>query len=170
MKYYVYVEKEDNETKNHIFVVNLKEFANTAYNPNTMEFTGVIIDADNALSAKVIYDSPTENSSVFGKTNILWSDEPLETIEKRHNTIPDKLIKLQDAVKKAEQAAYSLQASMLTIQIAEELQTIHYKMEQLAHIIRLTSTNSPHTTELDIFKTLKEKYIEQFKQLPYSGE
>lgn len=73
MKFYVYTSGQDS----YEFVTNIEEFAKNVFNPTTMKFTGVMIEAKGPDDAIAAYRNPSSPRGEF-----LLIDEPDATLIK----------------------------------------------------------------------------------------
>lgn len=155
MKFYVYVEKENDAITNYIFVDNLDEFVTHTYKPGKMSFAGVVIDARDVFAAKQAYDTPDESNL---ETTIAWIPEPPETANYSVPTVVEEQPDVLD---------HMLRCSIIAVEIAKALQKCNIQLAELAHHIRTYNKKNPAVAKEDVYKRLKERYIEHFKRLRY---
>ena len=155
MKFYVYVEKVNDEITNYIFVDDLNKFVTHSYKPCRMSFTGVVIDACDVFAAKKAYDAPYESDLA---TTVAWIPEPPETANYSMPTVVEEQPDVLD---------HMLRCSIIAVEIAKALQKCNLQLAELAHHIRTYNKKNPAVAKEDVYKRLKERYIEHFKRLRY---
>lgn len=171
MKYYVYIEQKNDKTSHVILVKDVKLFASEDYNANTMRFSGVVIDAANPHLAKTAYDFPFK-STADAQTTIEWIDEPIETkLKTKLKSLLEEIdqMKTKTEALKSAQIQYDIvfQQLELSLSIVKLFNALNTKVAELAQCIRKSTTDNPEVTSQDLYKRLKDKYIEQFKLLTF---
>lgn len=145
-KYYVYsVKNNDDDVYTNAFVEDPFMFAIEVFNPEIMEFSGVLIEADTPEEANRIYQHPRSEDVLVS------CEEPRPTVVKRimHNA------KAQDS--------RSLKTSTLVIDIATTFIDLSFKISELARLIN----RIPGQSTEDVYKLLMEKYGQQLAELKY---
>lgn len=148
MKYYMYLERHD-EAETFVVVDDVEEFAKTIYNPKTMSFTGVRIEAAGPKEAIEAYESPFQKQA-----SIEWVPEPIQTaciseIGKMQSTLDD--------------LSYLLKCSILFMRVAKEIQQCNDQLCETAYYIHKQKGRD----EEEVYNQLKERYIEHFRKLRF---
>jgi hypothetical protein len=152
MKFYVYKSGENSFE----FVTNVEEFAHSMFNPATMSFTGVMIDAGNANDAILTYRTPT-----YPLGNYILIDEPEATALSRKlfeakNRILNEIVNDQQAT---ELVATS---KLLFIKLHE----VNVAISELArHIHKMCGDESLSGSVEEIYSTLRFNASKQWPEL-----
>lgn len=169
-KYYVYhVKHDDPEQRIQAFVEDPMVFALSVFNPATMEFSGVFVEANDSQSAQQVYLHPQEND-VF-----VSCDEPRPTelkrraFESRLRLMQSKLKELKESLGQAEVEARKLRTQSLILEIANDFNRLAVRISELARTIRATadSENKNKFSDEQIYERLIQKYAEQLPKLKY---
>ena len=168
--YYVYHVKNADPNKNmRVFVHDTAEFALQAFDPATMEFSGVFVEANNPDEAHQIYMNP-QAEDVF-----VSCDEPRPTELKRKafdariQLLTNKLKSLKETVGRAENEARRLRTQSLILEISDDFHRIAVRISELARLIRMTTSqeNKEKLSDQEVYVKLMERYVEQFVALKY---
>ena len=169
-KYYVYNVKDPDPAKRiHAFVEDPMGFALRAFNPATMEFSGVLVEAENEVAAQQVYLHPKEND-IF-----ISCDEPRPTElkrkahESRLRLMQSKLKELKESIGEAEIAARRLRIQTLILEIANELNRVATAASELSRQIRASASedDKARLTDEQVYERLIAKYGEQVTKLKY---
>jgi len=162
-RYYVYIVKTDNPNERiNAFVEDPEIFASEKFDSNTMEFSGVFVEAETANMAYEIYISPKEGD-VF-----VSCDEPEATLFKRRFHESHRKIQEQNIVR--------LRMSTLIAEIAISLTDFSTKVSELTRLLRSVAPEAERElfSNEEIYERLMQAYGIQFAQLRYrfskSGE
>ena len=167
-RFYVYTVKDINPLDRDCIYVNeeqVEQFAIAEFRPDRMDYSGVLIEADDAHHAHEIYNT-------FSDGEILWAEEPLATVAKRRAfEARTKLAKsmLKD-LDKAERAAARLALNALIEGVTLNIEKINKDISYMSRLVRKLSSASPHMTPEQIYKKIKKQYVEQFKDRPYNDD
>jgi hypothetical protein len=148
IKYYVYNIKDEDR---NAFVVNPDLFAETKFDPLTMEFSNIVIEAEDPQEASRIYYSPKEND-VF-----CYAEEPPATTKKR------------ELFNKSKQKILKSKIALLTNELAYMITNFHecaYELSKCLHGI----SKDPQMDVPEIYKSLVRKYAEAIEGLSYTEE
>ena len=143
-KYYVYkVARGPDElgigtTKALVYVIDAMAFALTEFDPLTMEFSGVMVEAETIDEATKIYAHPGPEDKVF------WSDEPMATKAKRNMFEKEKAINC-------------LAINKLQLAINTSLDLINKQISEMAFRMRKQTENYKEVTVEQIYARLKER-------------
>jgi hypothetical protein len=172
-RFYVYTIKDDDPFNRACLYVDensIEDFALAEFEPISMLFSGVLIEANDHNHADEIYNLSEEGE-------ILWVDEPKATVKKRQafesktRLLRSKLKGLLDTLGDAEKAASRLAISALIKGIELHLEKINRDMSYMARLVQRLSKDSPERIELeDIYTRIKKKYVEQLKEFQYKAD
>lgn len=172
-RFYVYTIKDDDPFNRDCLYVNeakIEEFALAEFEPISMIFSGVLVEADNPQQAHEIY-----NLAESGE--ILWVEEPISTVKKRQSfeaktrLMKSKLKGLLDTLGDAEKAASRLAISALIKGIELHLEKVNRDMSYMARLVQRISKDSPERLELEeIYIRIKKKYVERLKEFQYKAD
>ena len=168
-KFYVYAvktEKEDERTCVYVDEKVIKEFALHQFEPQHMEYSGVMVEADDPSQAHQVYNT-------FSGGEIMWVDEPTYTFKKRqafeakNKLMSSKLGELSDVLAKAELAAAKLAIHAYAKGLSMDTLTMNERLSRMADLVRQTSKNNPEVSALDLYDKLKANYIEKLQGYTY---
>ena len=170
-KYYVYAvaqepsRQEYSNDRTYAYVEDPTEFALEGFDPATMEYTGVVVEASTPTEANDVYNRPTEYSGAF-----LMAEEPKATALKQRayrakediakSFMPELKKKLQELNEMAAKAA----AKMLAVRMAHQLTILNATLSELSRRIRLATTDNSELDAEGIYERLKETYLKRFMQ------
>lgn len=159
-QYYVYnIKSDDKESRVHAFVENPLIFAMDVYDPETMEFSGVLVEADSPEQAQKVYLQPQAEDILISCC------EPIETVTKRKK---HKFSSVNTAVDKLEIASLKLRIQTLAAEVALDFYSMSQKISELSRLIRKTSSSKEKVlTSKDIYGLLLKKYTDVFAKLKY---
>jgi hypothetical protein len=173
-KFYVYAVKDegtDNVGK-YIYIneENIEGFAENEFNPYVMDYSGVVVEADNPQHAHEIYMS-------FGQDgNIFWTDEPTCTMNRRRvYDARRRMLKaqqfreLQQALKQSEQTANRLAAHAFAKGISLDLIKINTRLCRLAELIHSMFKGQSECTVEQLYDRLRKQYIQILLGYEYEG-
>lgn len=168
-KFYVYAmttDAPDERSCIYVDVESIELFALHQFQPHSMEYSGVMVEADNAQDAHEVYNT-------FGDGAIIWTDEPIFTVKKRQafeaktSLMKSKLSTLADALGHAEEAAMKLAIHACAKGISIDLIKMNEHISRMADLVRQTSEDSPEVTSQELYERLKQRYIEQLTRYDY---
>jgi len=168
-KFYVYAVKTDAPGERTCVYVDekvIKEFALHQFEPQHMEYSGVMVEADDPTQAHEVYNT-------FSGGEILWVDEPTFTFKKRQafdaksKLVSSKLNELSDVLGKAEQAATRLAIHAYAKGLSMDTLTMNERLSRMADLVRQTSTNNPEVTAHELYERLKKNYIDKLQEYKY---
>jgi len=171
-RFYVYTIKDDDPFNRDCLYVNeksIEDFSLAEFEPSSMIFSGVLIEADNPHHAHEIYN-------LSGDGQILWVDEPKVTVKKRQafdaksRLMKSKLKGLLETLGDAEKAASRLAINALIKGIDMHLDQVNKDMSYMARLVRRLSKESPNMKPEEVYLRIKKKYIEQLKEFQYRDE
>lgn len=164
-RYYVYTIKSENpDERNNAFVEDPFVFALNQYNPETMEFSGVFVEASTAIEALNIYMHPGE-ADVF-----VSCEEPKPTeLKRRAYESRARLTKPTPELTQDQLEIRRLRAKALILDIANELNRIATRASELARLVKETSDapNKDQFSNEQIYDKIMAKYGEQLRELKY---
>ena len=169
-KYYVYNVKDLNpENRIHAFVEDPAAFALHSFNPATMEFSGVLVEANDPQAAQQIYLHP-QAEDVF-----VACEEPRPTelkrraFESRLRLMQSKLKELKESLGQAEAEARKLRNQTLILEIANDFNRLAMRVSELSRNILAMAhvENKKKFSEEQIYARLMAKYAEQITKLKY---
>jgi len=171
-RFYVYTIKDDDPFNRDCLYVkesSIEDFALAEFEPSSMIFSGVLIEADNPHHAHEIYN-------LSGDGQILWVDEPKVTVKKRQafkargRLMKSKLKGLLETLNDAEKAASRLVINALIRGIDMHLDKVNKDISHMARLVRQLSKESPGMKVEEVYRRIKKKYIEQLKEFQYRDE
>jgi DNA repair exonuclease SbcCD nuclease subunit len=172
-KFYVYTIKNEDPNKRSCVYVDkdhIGEFAQYQFQPSTMVYSGVIVEANDPQEAHEAYNT------FIGENEIVWTDEPEQTVRKRKTfeakteLSKAKLSNFAEALSKAEEAASKLALRTLAAKISTELLSINERLSYMARLVRKTSKENPEVTIEELYERLKKRYIDQLANLQYEDK
>jgi hypothetical protein len=166
-KYYIYhvrVPEEDNRRVN-AFVEDPEEFAaDPDFDPRTMEFSGVFVEANNEIEAATIYKHPLEQDVMVS------CDEPKPTkVQRDKFEYYTRLLKgtigdIQKQINLTELALRAMQirilAARMSMQAVKSSSILAKISEELCELSTVASVE-------DIYKHVLDAYIEQLQKIGY---
>jgi len=157
-KFYVYVMRDPSNTKFNLYVdeTNMEEFVRRHFRPAQMQYSGVMVEADDRPHAHKIYQSLEEEGEIF------WTDEPTETALKRR-----QFDIVKSSLDKSQHLGLQLAIGQLTKRLAADFISINKQFSLMARLVRSVTQDNPEMAVEEIYDKLKEKYIEQIKQFEY---
>lgn len=168
-KFYVYAVKTDAPGERTCVYVDeqvIEKFALHQFEPQHMEYSGVMVEADDPTQAHEVYNT-------FSGGEILWVDEPVFTLRKRQafdakaKLMGSKLNELSEVLGKAEQAATRLAIHAYAKGLSMDTLAMNERLSRMADLVRQTSKNSPEVTALELYERLKANYIEKLQEYTY---
>lgn len=169
-RYYVYNVKSSNpDERVQAFVEDPTVFALDIFNPATMEFSGVFVEADDPKTAQQVYLHP-KAEDVF-----VSCDEPRPTelkrraFESRLRLMQSKLKELKENIGHAEIKARKLRTQSLILEIANDFDRLATRVSELSRNILATANIEDRNkfSEEQIYERLMQKYATQLSQLKY---
>lgn len=164
-RYYVYtVKSKDPNERNNALVEDPFMFALHEYNPETMEFSGIFVEAQTPLEALNIYLHPSE------KDVFVSCDEPKPTeLKRRAYESRARLTKTKAELTEDQLTIRKLRIQTLILNIANELSRLAIRASELARLIKETSNapNKDEFTDEQIYNKIIEKYAEQIRGFKY---
>jgi hypothetical protein len=164
-QFYVYTVRDQDPDKRTCVYVDaalIEKFAKHEYDPNKMEFSGIMVEAESPQAAHHVYNT-------FSGGEVAMVDEP-ECTAKQIAKQTKALEKLSDALKVAEQAAAKLATQALAQRISMDILALNEKFAQLALLVRKYSNESPNVSTEDLYKRIKKRYMGTLSQLPYEEQ
>ncbi|MCV0439706.1 MAG: hypothetical protein K5880_13855 [Hydrogenophaga sp.] len=169
-KFYVYAVKTDDPEKRTCVYVDeqvIEKFALHQFEPQHMEYSGVVVEADDPSHAHQVYNTFGEDGE------IMWVDEPTFTAKKRQafdarsKLAGSKLSQLSEVLSQAEQAAARLAIHAYAKGLSMDTLNMNERLSRMADAVRRTSKNSPEVTTQDLYERLKKNYIEKLQEYKY---
>jgi len=165
-RFYVYTLKSsDPYDRGRIYVdeTRINRFALHNFEPASMEYSGVLIEADTPEEANVIY------SSFDG--DIIWADEPVLTASRTDAFKNQKVVKkeLDENLTKAELTVKRLRVHVYSKGIAADLIGVNERISRMAEVVRDLTEANPEVTIEQLYDRLKKKYIEQLSNDKYDS-
>lgn len=163
-KYYVYkVAKGSKESKTDItralvYVIDPMAFALTQFNPMTMEFSGVVVEAETLEDATKIYNRPGPDDKVF------WTDEPTPTKTRRDMFEKEPIGTLKDVIQDTERAINQLAINKLHLAINSSLDLLNKQISEMAFRMRQQTDSHQDVTAEQLYARLKERSIETLQR------
>ena len=150
----------------HALVTSPRLFASSKFDPSSMEFSGVSVEAEDIKQACEVYMRPKEHDQVF------WCEEPTATVIKRriHNSrmqIADSQAKMKEHLEEAQKSLSLFAAQVLAVKIASELAELNKNISLLAENVRATSNDYPDLTTEKLYDKLIERYVQQLQRLGF---
>lgn len=148
MKYFVYSKNASEDDQSLLYVAEdkIKDFAVLEYNVKTMEYCGVMIEAESPVMAHEVFNYRAEGE-------IYSTEEPTETSKaKRLYSVLQAMMPKSEEVKPKSE-------------IAGSLREINLKIAALAKFLK--KYGKSELDEQAIFNSLKEEYIKIFIGLGY---
>jgi len=174
-KFYVYHVKKnaDKAVRTHAFVSEDRTDAFALqFNPKTMTFTGVMVEAESPEEASKIYESPHTHGG-----EIYITDEPRETKEKAdafkisRTLESDKLKGLKRLLDDILAKGSMINSKLLAKKLADQLVETNKTMSELARQVRACSKEDPERTVEKLYDRVKKQYINQLiNDLDYEDE
>ena len=163
-KYYVYNVKlaKDGE-RSHAFVEDPILFALKAFDPATMEFSGVFVEANNGTSAQRVYMHPKEDD-VF-----VSCDEPKATVLKRQAFESRMRLEIKQRISDAEYETRRLKTNTLSLEIAMHFNLLATQISEMARQILAMANEEDRKvfTHEIVYNKLLTQYAGQLLQLQY---
>lgn len=163
-KYYVYKvtrgpdEEKAGTTRALVYVTDPMAFALSQFNPLTMEFCGVAVEADSLEHAQRVYNSPQSNDV------ILWTDEPRATKTRRDMFEREPIGTLKDLIDDTEKAINQLAINKLQLVINSSLDLINKQISEMAYRMRQQTSSHPDVTVQHLYDRLKMREIEKLQR------
>jgi len=149
-KYYVYSKRLSDNGTEQIFVSKPEEFARKAYDPDTTEYTGIVVEAQNADEAYIVYNRPAL-SSVYS-----MADEPPE------------IIKVRKLFEHYSKARAKKSVTELGAVLATTFQSMNVAISEMARQLNLQTGQTEVPVE-EIYDKIKEKLIHEFRLFEYKS-
>jgi hypothetical protein len=145
--FYVYSLEVPSRDRALAFIDDPVRFAQHAYDPKTMKYTGVAVGAESVEEAKKVYDNPS-----LGPYNMV--DEPEATA----NPTAQK-----DVAEVFQGIAIDLAQKLFT----KSAEDVHIYMSRLADAMYAKSRHKILTPQ-DIYAQLRHNLVQYFAELPYN--
>jgi hypothetical protein len=149
MRFYVYITKKDEKATNYAFVDNIPLFVQNDYDPNTMTFTGIAIEANSSAEAWNIYNNPTSEVGEY-----ILVDEPAETVATR--ALSDSKQEVQSMTDKLARQIDVMRYTLMMKLVAAKLVETNKIMNEIAIGIHAAYGSPSHVTPQAVFDSLSE--------------
>jgi hypothetical protein len=160
MRFYVYTfPVEGQRLPGLAFVYDPEAFSLDGFDPATMEFTGLSIEATDLKEAEKIYRKPGEFDAVFS------CEEPKALILKRK--VYDAKISIAKSLNSITKESARTVCKAIAAEITFQFHDINMKISELSRQVRLCTDENPKITPESLYERLKQQYAEQLLQLPY---
>lgn len=159
-KYYVYKvlrghdEEKAGTTRALVYVTDPMAFALSQFNPLTMEFCGVAVEADSLEQAQKVYNRPEPEDMVY------WTDEPKPTKVRRDMIEKEPISTLKDIIQETEKAINQLAINRLHLAINSSLDLLNKQISEMAYRMRKQTDSHQDVTAEQLYVRLKERSIE----------
>ena len=171
-KYYVYYTKQEKEgtsgARHYVYIEENQThiFASGQYDPEMMEFTGVMVEADGPDAAHAIYISPAENEGEY-----FIVDEPPATTKKRKTTMTGGVQELTEILQELQSKGSRMVVEALALRISYQLYEINVAMSEMARHLRHMSKDNLGVDTKRLYESIKGRYIAELKKsLKYTNK
>lgn len=141
-------------TVNLVYVTDVMDFTLDVFNPVTMEFCGVAVEADNLDQAILSFNKPTADSKIFA------IEEPLPTRIRRESFNKESLSSINDAEKELNQ----LVINKLSLLINNSLDLLNKQLSEMAYRIRKHTNAHQNVTVEKLYERLKYNATESLER------
>jgi two-component sensor histidine kinase len=163
-KFYVYslIENNDDEDDRSCIYVDerlIHKFAEYEFDPECMQYSGVMIEADSPQQAHHIYNT-------FEGGEIISAAEPKWTVRKRKtaNEMKEAVNHLQSIASQVSITAQAKSVYLLFMQINERISAMSRQLKVQFQ------EDEIDITELQVYRKLKKKYIEVLEKMKYEND
>lgn len=162
MKFYVYVAKAgDRKDLEFVPAEHVDAFANSVFDPTTMEFTGIMVSADSPDEAKGVYFNPD-----CGYGEYVFSDEPISTASIR--ALANAKLTIKKSFEDMTERLNHMRIVMKMRLVAVKLSEVNELLNQVARDIHQNVDNPSHLTAEEVFERISKPSIE--KTIKFHGE
>lgn len=145
-------------TVNLVYVTDVMDFTLDVFNPVTMEFCGVAVEADSLDQAILSFNKPTADSKIFA------IEEPLPTRIRRESFNKEYLSSINNADADAEKELNQLVINKLSLLINNSLDLLNKQLSEMAYRIRKHTNAHQDVTVEKLYERLKYNATESLER------